>query len=59
MTVGKCKDFQHPEGFGFSTSAGKVAVRPHVRGPAMCKGGEMAKGGPVKAPKGQSKTGKK
>ena len=40
------KDFEFPSGFGFSGSAGQVAVRGHARQAPQ----RFAEGGPVKAP---------
>lgn len=35
MSVGKVKDFGYPESVGFTGSAGKVSVGPHMRGAAQ------------------------
>lgn len=39
MAIKYVKDFEHPEGFGFSGSAGKVMVKAYARGgPVRVKG---------------------
>ncbi len=58
MGVKYVKEFEHPEDFGFSGSAGKVVVKGYVRGGPVRKscGGPVSKGGGGMAPKSVSGT---
>lgn len=50
MAIKYVKDFEHPTDFGFSGSAGKKMVKPHMRGAAKkAAGPDLTQ--PVKPPK--------
>ena len=51
MAIKYVKDFKHPEGFGFSGSAGKVMVKGYARGgPVRVKGPAMPTAAPAAMP---------
>jgi hypothetical protein len=47
MAIKYVKDFKHPEKFGFSGSAGKSSVKPHMRGGSKGNAAPVAPVAPV------------